>query len=191
MRGEHASTGERAISSNGPSPHARGTRPSRRPGPSPARSIPACAGNTAWSPPRSSSCSVHPRMRGEHSIKSATNSSHCGPSPHARGTLHVGERGQAAHRSIPACAGNTRSGRSTTPPRTVHPRMRGEHSIAAIAVSIFHGPSPHARGTRLDDPHVRELSRSIPACAGNTPSSAARRTHAPGPSPHARGTLRA
>ena len=71
-----------------------------------------------------------------------------GPSPPARGTqLRCRGNGRAA-RSIPACAGNTVHGNTTS--------------------SYRYGPSPPARGTREDGDWRQQQERSIPACAGNT-----------------------
>ena len=188
MRGEHVCASRMMCAGFGPSPHARGT-PSDPPlGSRQRRSIPACAGNTPGALLR--------RQLGG------------GPSPHARGTLELPRRRRHRFRSIPACAGNTprqwRSPRGTP----VHPRMRGEHFFPQELGEALTGPSPHARGTRRSLPRFRHHHRSIPACAGNTPSPPHGCAHTPvhprmrgehyrqmahpedsrGPSPHARGT---
>ena len=66
--------------------------------------------------------------------------------------------------------------------------MRGEHRTPPCKPSLVGGPSPRARGTRAAEPRGLAELWSIPACAGNTPSSVC--THRPeaGPSPRARGT---
>ena len=188
MRGEHQAIRRSAAASAGPSPHARGTLQAR------------CFVDS-WE-------AVHPRMRGEHSNYHVGVVIDSGPSPHARGTHHASGVVHAAHRSIPACAGNTSSLRSWARRSPVHPRMRGEHGGACPDFGTITGPSPHARGTRLHRRTVALILRSIPACAGNTTDRwLTRKIHAvhprmrgehmarasptiprTGPSPHARGT---
>ena len=188
--GEHGAMRLSTSAANGSSPRVRGTRPA-----SPSASawrgfIPACAGNTRFSVRCSRTMTVHPRVCGEHRRRMAA--------------------AATDSRFIPACAGNTpgtntprgrRSGSSPrvrgTPrrpprgpaPRTVHPRVCGEHARIALASAV--------------------ISWFIPACAGNTPSlpAASRRSpvhprvcgehHPPavvsnravGSSPRVRGTL--
>ena len=189
MRGEHASTSVRLAALGGPSPRARGTHrplPARAPrrrsipacagntsrfasrrstvfGPSPrargtpraglqdggaGRSIPACAGNTAQARSMALRNAVHPRVRGEH--------------------LSWFAPGAAASRSIPACAGNTIGSCHRRYLPSVHPRVRGEHSGGLMRRTGCRGPSPRARGTLAPAARSRRMSRSIPACAGNT-----------------------
>ncbi|SAI49135.1 Domain of uncharacterised function (DUF2825) [Bordetella ansorpii] len=133
-----------------------------------------------------------------------------GSSPHARGTHALGRVVLRLGRFIPACAGNTSKRIRVPRIRTVHPRMRGEHSFTRRAWRWMLGSSPHARGTLTTVPLFQQQRRFIPACAGNTPAamSPMRRdsvhprmrgehrslvnTRSPGrgSSPHARGTRR-
>ena len=93
----------------------------------------------------------HPRMRGELALVAAQGGGVHGPSPHARGTQHRARGDAHQPRSIPACAGNTVGVDSRRWHDSVHPRMRGEHSDAPPLPGSVAGPSPHARGTPLDD----------------------------------------
>ena len=52
--------------------------------------------------------------------------------------------------------------------RTVHPRVRGEHSGGDRREGGYVGSSPRARGTRPPGHHLPTHRRFIPACAGNT-----------------------
>ena len=129
MRGEHGSAASRqrvfsrfipACAGNttagselhtpisGSSPHARGTH---------SRTLSAVAGCNA----------VHPRMRGEHTVRDCARGRRAGSSPHARGTRRQGVRLTLHVRFIPACAGNT--------------------SAAGAEPVAWTGSSPHARGT--------------------------------------------
>ena len=76
-------------------------------------------------------------------------------------------------RFIPACAGNTSPGCPGAGVAAVHPRVRGEH--ACFANSNWHrvGSSPRARGTHSHAIDTSLDGRFIPACAGNTSSTAA------------------
>ena len=71
-------------------------------------------------------------------------------------------------RFIPACAGNTTPCRTTAPPASVHPRVRGEHCARIGLVTLIVGSSPRARGTQPHRRQRRQCDRFIPACAGNT-----------------------
>ncbi len=53
-------------------------------------------------------------------------------------------------------------------PKTVHPRVRGEHGCGICSFFCPRGSSPRARGTLRQKPLVQPHRRFIPACAGNT-----------------------
>ena len=53
-----------------------------------------------------------------------------GSSPHARGTLDDTVVEAAGDRFIPACAGNAMTARAFVWLLSVHPRMRGERTLA-------------------------------------------------------------
>ena len=149
-------------------------------------------------------------MRGEHYSVDLKLGRVTGSSPHARGTLHIADLFRRCVRFIPACAGNTGCAPTSTVPRTVHPRMRGEHREDWSLVYDVTGSSPHARGTHYPRLFAELRERFIPACAGNTTRPIIRKAPSPvhprmrgehllstlaylaicGSSPHARGTLR-
>ena len=71
-------------------------------------------------------------------------------------------------RFIPAYAGNTNCSGVYLTLKSVHPRLRGEHTFLETARGDMRGSSPPTRGTH---PHLSQLSRLlrfIPAYAGNT-----------------------
>ncbi len=172
----------------GSSPHARGTQLRCLEIELHDRFIPACAGNACAFGGIGTTCSVHPRMRGERHFDSDVAQLTGGSSPHARGT--------------PSCT------RGRTHRRTVHPRMRGERSPVTFNKGETYGSSPHARGTLYRTAWRLGLNRFIPACAGNAMgcigthqgrsvhprmrgerlSSALEAKKSSGSSPHARGT---
>ena len=152
----------------GSSPRARGTQlPIERVCPA-TRFIPACAGNTHCYYHYRIRTAVHPRVRGEHQGVSVTEGADTGSSPRARGTPRGSRSCGSKLRFIPACAGNTSTGRRAHRPAAVHPRVRGEHSSNVGRVTVHAGSSPRARGTRRNDRGGLVLRRFIPACAGNT-----------------------
>ena len=148
-------------------------------------------------------------MRGEHLKSINRELPREGSSPHARGAhrrreLHARRRG-----IIPACAGSTRTTRTTRATGWDHPRMRGEHSASAPRRALRAGSSPHARGAQVEHALAARGDGIIPACAGSTATWATaefapadhprmRGEHtlgklagvvAQGSSPHARGAL--
>ena len=178
-RGEHVRLRPVYLRTAGSSPLARGTLAAMAAPRRHRRFIPARAGNTSSSSTRRCSPPVHPRSRGEHPDVVERLDYDAGSSPLARGTPERRHRRHAPARFIPARAGNTRPRPRQAPPRTVHPRSRGEHPTDAPNLVAGVGSSPLARGTlgaqRLDF----RFQRFIPARAGNTMESCPTRTTSP------------
>ena len=123
--------------------------------------IPACAGNTGSTSTGSTPPGDHPRVCGEHVFRRFLDFFVRGSSPRVRGTPY-GTTAAPPHAGIiPACAGNTRDGRSGAGTPWDHPRVCGEHGRA--------------------DGHGLQRVGIIPACAGNTgifsPTALRRRDH--------------
>ena len=171
IRGEHFIGCMPLLTSNGSSPHTRGTLDEEGAALDARRFIPAYAGNTWWLPPSLRDCAVHPRIRGEHCPVRRPSYPMRGSSPHTRGTLFRFTMAIAHVRFIPAYAGNTQTGRVDTSSRT--------------------GSSPHTRGTRARRPRAGLAARFIPAYAGNTAETTVARIWRYGSSPHTRGTPQA
>ena len=167
-RGEHAGRLPAALTPNGSSPLARGTRALDLVGRDPERFIPARAGNTRTGDARPRSTPVHPRSRGEHGIQDRRCFRRCGSSPLARGTRPGTGLGAPVGRFIPARAGNTPVRPADPSGWPVHPRSRGEHVLSAFMRSTWSGSSPLARGTPTRTGEGWQSDRFIPARAGNT-----------------------
>ncbi len=71
-------------------------------------------------------------------------------------------------RFIPAGAGNTVPAVQVRSRNSVYPRWRGEHADIRCASCCSPGLSPLARGTPSAPEHGRNITRFIPAGAGNT-----------------------
>ena len=90
----------------------------------------------------------------------------CGPSPRGRGR-HEAERGHPVEEgSIPAWAGEPRTGLRVRCPNRVHPRVGGRAIEGMPARAARAGPSPRGRGTRGAQVDARAACGSIPAWAG-------------------------
>ncbi len=187
-RGEHRAQCCLAVAHAGSSPLARGTRPRLGGFPPGRRFIPAGAGNTRAHPPACLAVPVHPRWRGEHHLADHLAVEVHGSSPLARGTQDQQPGIHAAHRFIPAGAGNTTGGVARADDPAVHPRWRGEHSVWTWRVVAGGGSSPLARGTPANLIAAAPDLRFIPAGAGNTHCACCARTAWRGSSPLARGT---
>jgi len=190
VRGEHASNTASSWSPSGSSPRAWGTRPWRWCWTARCRFIPTCVGNTRCRLPRSSRCSVHPHVRGEHAYLVPDADVEDGSSPRAWGTQAAAQVGRSSCRFIPTCVGNTASSVPSRPRRPVHPHVRGEHQAHGQDVLDEGGSSPRAWGTRDAQPHDRRPRRFIPTCVGNTAAASVDAERDDGSSPRAWGTRR-
>ena len=228
IRGEHAWPTFPSSDRNGSSPHTRGARLADFPELRPERIIPAYAGSTSKSSPRTLPVKDHPRIRGEHralnpgGVFSAGSSPHTrgapsaeippiassrdhprirgehlrgdrtprpgrGSSPHTRGAPTCRPPGTTRPRIIPAYAGSTASPPSTGVALKDHPRIRGEHPLAASRWGFCVGSSPHTRGAPDFGSSWRCARGIIPAYAGSTFSWVPISVASSGSSPHTRG----
>ncbi len=156
-RGEHIFASGLASISSGLSPLARGTREENRDCRTPARFIPAGAGNTRWSALQACLFAVYPRWRGEHWVTKKGPRKLCGLSPLARGTRIIRPARTKKLRFIPAGAGNTAVSDGLSQAMPVYPRWRGEHYQKAARRYLWYGLSPLARGTRQVQCHQFQL----------------------------------
>ena len=168
-RGEHFSDRDVEMVTVGSSPLARGTPRWSNPRDCRERFIPARAGNTSGAAACGGWWTVHPRSRGEHSASLFQWRIGIGSSPLARGTLVCPPERHPRGRFIPARAGNTSWRSSSSVMTPVHPRSRGEHTVAIDFPCESCGSSPLARGTLEPVRFCASDRRFIPARAGNTP----------------------
>ena len=125
--GEHTLTQQGIDVAKGSSPRMRGTRHHSGRRAADRGIIPAYAGNTcrAFRPPVA--VWDHPRVCGEHFLRSEMRKTFPGSSPRMRGTLQVTQVEREAVGIIPAYAGNTRPCRTLRRWSWDHPRVCGEH----------------------------------------------------------------
>ena len=132
------------------------------------RSIPACAGETPQAWPPIPVWGVYPRVCGGNHHRRSHAAGPRGLSPRVRGKPVTNHVGSLSRRSIPACAGETRS----PPPRpcrhTVYPRVCGGNDFPCWLESIWAGLSPRVRGKLKVGLVYQGRGWSIPACAGET-----------------------
>ena len=134
------------------------------------RIIPAYAGSTPGAARCRSSIADHPRIRGEHGVLAVDVDGVGGSSPHTRGALNAIPQALDDGRIIPAYAGSTIQLHPRARSEADHPRIRGEHPIAAKPGNLVMGSSPHTRGAHDDGAQLRRRRGIIPAYAGSTPT---------------------
>ena len=148
VRGGDEAAMSRNIESSGRSPRARGRRQCIRQVSAPGRSIPACAGETGPFPSFPGEPQVDPRVRGGDIGIGEVVRIVRGRSPRARGRQENVETLLENHRSIPACAGETRFKKSPLSSVWVDPRVRGGDRRETRWTRSRKGRSPRARGRR-------------------------------------------
>ena len=142
------------IAKEGLSPRVRGNPRAMRRTTGCPRSIPACAGEPAGMTTESSKGRVYPRV--------------CGGTPRHALTQ------SPPSRSIPACAGEPGTPGAGERKHAVYPRVCGGTTERGYSIKPFKGLSPRVRGNPGRYPVVSIAMRSIPACAGEPRSTAAR-----------------
>ena len=158
-----------ALWNHGLSPHTRGNprRAFRRH--HALGSIPAHAGEPFRHRRPRRSTRVYPRTRGGTAVCTSVSVLPRGLSPHTRGNRATIGRDGKTTGSIPAHAGEPRSGSGISATLWVYPRTRGGTPYSIGAEVFIPGLSPHTRGNRCTLVNTIEPCRSIPAHAGEPP----------------------
>ncbi len=168
LRGDNRSTAGPRTGPSGTPPPARGQQPAEQEHHRHVRNTPACAGTTRRFRRRGTRSAEHPRLRGDNYLRSLPSGARTGTPPPARGQPCRRSRDERLLRNTPACAGTTRSGPPALGPRSEHPRLRGDNTLARRAYARRAGTPPPARGQRGDGLVGAEPGRNTPACAGTT-----------------------
>ena len=170
LRGGTTSGPSAVTRLEGLSPLARGNRFFEQQGFHPSRSIPACAGEPHHPRPLGGRARVYPRLRGGTMAATRPPSSQRGLSPLARGNQAAVDLLQVLAGSIPACAGEPCLANSVNFRSRVYPRLRGGTMIGRSTMVRNRGLSPLARGNHLGKRLGGGFVGSIPACAGEPPT---------------------
>ena len=167
--GEHTRQNDRWPGIIGSSPRGRGTFRGLQRRMVDGRFIPAWAGNITAVSFALAFITVHPRVGGEHLDSDVTTWQSSGSSPRGRGTFRPLLRHPVERRFIPAWAGNIKFWPSIICLSPVHPRVGGEHRSSRHRIILSPGSSPRGRGTSIRELSKIQLTRFIPAWAGNIP----------------------
>ena len=165
----------RPVRACGPSPRARGKRIAGvNPDPL-TRTIPTCAGKTCCRKCMGRRSSDHPHVRGENIELEVAKGKVVGPSPRARGKPLWHKLFSFFPRTIPTCAGKTRSFAELLVTLRTIPTCAGK-TIPMIQELAKRPDHPHVRGENFcqsvypvlnsDHPHVRGEN---PPCRRNGP----------------------
>ena len=137
--------------------------------------IPAYAGNTKDYREHTPHVRDHPRVCGEHCKGVLICGILLGSSPRMRGTPSQTQCAARPSGIIPAYAGNTVTIMKNPSKTWDHPRVCGEHCEGLFVASGDVGSSPRMRGTPARYCASRSNAGIIPAYAGNTSTTRARR----------------
>ena len=164
------------LSAAGLSPRVRGKPRHSRPPQKPYGSIPACAGEASVLLSPLFIVQVYPRVCGGSQRLPLFRVVAAGLSPRVRGKLPPGNEAVPDVGSIPACAGEARSSGAACWPGSVYPRVCGGSRKSGGGICRNCGLSPRVRGKPGKGGLQYHPPRSIPACAGEAPNGAGRRT---------------
>ena len=162
---------KRRTPAGGLSPRVRGNPTAAAHYRAPARSIPACAGEPALAALGYGWRRVYPRVCGGTVEPPVVPDDPDGLSPRVRGNLHAVASHYHPVRSIPACAGEPVIAVDRRPQIAVYPRVCGGTPEVLPLFGAAVGLSPRVRGNRLRVNADGWPQRSIPACAGEPPTS--------------------
>ena len=150
----------------GLSPRGRGNRPASHYGDASTGSIPAWAGEPHPRCPAQYMDRVYPRVGGGTVPAAPDLRLVAGLSPRVRGNPGQFAAPVVPPRSIPACAGEPSTTRTTRSRPAVYPRVCGGTGLRCHRLRLRLGLSPRVRGNRALRPPRAGRVRSIPACAG-------------------------
>ena len=167
-RGENCDAVGHVVADGGSSPLTRGKHSGRRELPDGPRLIPAHAGKTTLPMTSWSRSRAHPRSRGENRRQSSRRCWMRGSSPLTRGKRDLQVARVGNRRLIPAHAGKTATGATSSHITTAHPRSRGENHHVGQAPQSILGSSPLTRGKPSSRACATSAERLIPAHAGKT-----------------------
>ena len=111
-------------------------------------------------------CRVYPRVCGGTFPASPLRMPSAGLSPRVRGNRAAVASPPSSTASIPACAGEPQAGFGGYGHSSVYPRVCGGTRTSKADGGSILGLSPRVRGNQVLPPAQPQLSRSIPACAG-------------------------
>ena len=154
----------------GLSPRVRGNPTSRAITSGRTGSIPACAGEPFASYRKPPSVSVYPRVCGGTPSRPLAVPSRPGLSPRVRGNPSACVTRRSFEGSIPACAGEPSNRRGDEGLPAVYPRVCGGTVLRGYCLRLIVGLSPRVRGNQRPVCVFAVCPGSIPACAGEPPS---------------------
>ena len=134
------------------------------------RSIPASAGEPLIRRRWSNISPVYPRECGGTAATRTAATCPIGLSPRVRGNLAGEPQHFSGHRSIPASAGEPNMDNRIARQEPVYPRECGGTGGYGLGVGLCRGLSPRVRGNPLDAWRCGNVRGSIPASAGEPPS---------------------
>ena len=168
VRGNHIAVVGRGTDGHGSSPRAWEPHRGLVSWGGASRFIPTCVGTTSNMLLRTIMCTVHPHVRGNHSLDGVTEPFAIGSSPRAWEPRYRDDRDDSCPRFIPTCVGTTGRAGRRSPARPVHPHVRGNHRHYRTRNRVPAGSSPRAWEPLPLTLPALAMRRFIPTCVGTT-----------------------
>ncbi len=130
------------------------------------RFTPTCVGTASWAARPTTTCSVHPHMRGDGHFGRVAIEATDGSPPHAWGRLRPIPETPTLMRFTPTCVGTASSRWLSMTWGSVHPHMRGDGFAPRRPAFDRLGSPPHAWGRQLAPVGIHAVERFTPTCVG-------------------------
>ncbi len=166
VRGDGYGVMAMAARHTGSPPRAWGRSVPRRSYRRRRRFTPTCVGTVSGVTASPCDTPVHPHVRGDGAIASATTRADFGSPPRAWGRSYLTIQFRAVNRFTPTCVGTVSMNSNCGRGPTVHPHVRGDGCIIDTLIPRVYGSPPRAWGRSYNTIPIDYGMRFTPTCVG-------------------------